>query len=33
MPMSKLDIRPERWDEFFAPSSCLALITTVAARA
>src|ERR1051326_6156995 len=28
----KLDVRPEHWDNIFAPSSCLVLITTVDAQ-
>jgi flavin reductase (DIM6/NTAB) family NADH-FMN oxidoreductase RutF len=29
MPVSKVDVRPEWWDNIFAPSSCLVIITTV----
>ncbi len=28
-PTSKIDVPPSRWDRLFAPSSCLAMITTV----
>ena len=28
-PVEKVDVRPEWWDNVFAPSSCLVLITTV----
>jgi flavin reductase (DIM6/NTAB) family NADH-FMN oxidoreductase RutF len=28
-PVTKIDVRPEWWDNVFAPSSCLVLITTV----
>src|SRR5947208_3504365 len=28
-PASKIDVKPEWWDNIFAPSSCLVLITTV----
>ena len=27
--INKIDVRPEWWDNVFAPSSCLVLITTV----
>jgi flavin reductase (DIM6/NTAB) family NADH-FMN oxidoreductase RutF len=27
--MTKVDVRPEWWDNIFSPSSCLAIITTV----
>jgi flavin reductase (DIM6/NTAB) family NADH-FMN oxidoreductase RutF len=29
MPAEKIDVRPEWWDNIFAPSSCLTIITTV----
>ena len=28
-PVTKIDVKPEWWDNIFAPSSCLVLITTV----
>jgi flavin reductase (DIM6/NTAB) family NADH-FMN oxidoreductase RutF len=28
-PVGKVDVRPEWWDNIFAPSSCLVIITTV----
>ena len=28
-PADKIDVKPEWWDNIFAPSSCLTLITTV----
>jgi flavin reductase (DIM6/NTAB) family NADH-FMN oxidoreductase RutF len=27
--VTKIDVKPEWWDNIFAPSSCLVLITTV----
>ena len=32
MPAQKLDLAPKHWDRLFAPSSCLAMITTVDAE-
>ena len=29
MPRTKIDLPPERWDQLFAPSSCLAVISTI----
>ena len=29
---NKIDVRPEWWDNIFAPSSCLVLITTLDAQ-
>ena len=29
MSVTKTDVRPEWWDNIFAPSSCLVIITTV----
>jgi flavin reductase (DIM6/NTAB) family NADH-FMN oxidoreductase RutF len=32
MPITKIDLPSEYWDQLFAPSSCLAMITTVDAQ-
>ena len=29
MAVKKIDVKKERWDKIFAPSSCLVVITTV----